>query len=283
MPKLLVIGCGDIGIRTGLLLQAKGWDIAGTRRNPEQMPESFESITADYTTEDGLDNVRGVSADVVLFTPLPTSYDRAGYESGFRDGVAHIVASGALVNAKRFIMVSSTRAFAEQGGEWVDENSPTTTDDPQGAAIVAAETLARHTGIGTVVRASGLYGDGPGMLLRKVMEGRATSDGERFSNRIHRDDLGGLLAHLAEMAAASQPLPEIIVASDDHPTPIGEVERWLADQLGVTLSPEPPSRMARANRRCRNSAMHKLGYELRYPSYREGYSAVLTQLALAGN
>jgi hypothetical protein len=59
---------------------------------------------------------------------------------------------------------------------------------------------------------------------------------------------------------------------------MGEVEAWLAQALGVTLSfDNSASPVGRGNRRCSNQLLRGLGFELRYPSYQEGYRVMLAQ------
>ena len=58
---------------------------------------------------------------------------------------------------------------------------------------------------------------------------------------------------------------------------VAEVERWLAEQLGVEAREMPPPETAPAHKRCRNSAMLATGFTLAYPDYRAGYGEVLSR------
>ena len=65
---------------------------------------------------------------------------------------------------------------------------------------------------------------------------------------------------------------------DGAPAPDCEVRDWLAHLLGVP----PPARASdaagspqRGNKRCRNERLIASGYRFRYPTYREGYAALL--------
>jgi hypothetical protein len=62
------------------------------------------------------------------------------------------------------------------------------------------------------------------------------------------------------------------------------VLRWLAGVLGAPaprLAPEEEvkSLRARANKRCRNDRLLRSGYAFRYPTFREGYSAVIAGMS----
>ena len=56
--------------------------------------------------------------------------------------------------------------------------------------------------------------------------------------------------------------------------------RWLAGVLGAS-EPRPDEevgvgdRRGRSNKRCRNTRLRESGYTFRYPTFREGYGAVI--------
>jgi len=274
---LAIIGCGDMGSRVGLALAGLGWQISALRRNTSRLPASFVPFSGDYTCAADLRGIAATTPDHVLFTPLPTSRDSGGYELGFAGGVRAMAESGLLARADYSVMVSSTRVYAEVDGGWVDEQSALTTSDTSAQAIIRAEQLfAQASSASTCVRASGVYGVLPGMLLARIKSGLASADSARYSNRIHRDDLAGIIRFLLTKYGSATVLPGCLLASDDNPAMIGEVEAWLAKQLGVELHPSTDvSAGGRGNRRCRNQRVKALGYSLRYPTFQQGYSAIL--------
>ena len=99
-----------------------------------------------------------------------------------------------------------------------------------------------------------------------------------YSNRIHRDDCAGVLAHLIDLTLAKRPIEPLYLASDCEPAPLHEVMTWLAKQLKVasTATIQSPLRR-RASKRCDNSRLVESGYVFQYPSYREGYAHVLRE------
>ena len=55
-----------------------------------------------------------------------------------------------------------------------------------------------------------------------------------------------------------------------------ELRRWLAAQLQCPLPPPSEAGSARGgNKRCSNQKLQRLGFELRYPGYQQGYGALL--------
>ncbi|EED36156.1 ActC family protein [Luminiphilus syltensis NOR5-1B] len=274
-PHCLLLGCGDVGTRVGLELAASGWQISALRRSPDQLPREFRRLEGDYTRSGGLSSLADEAPDFIVFTPLPTSRDIAGYERGYWHSLSVLAQTAVMRCCQRLFFVSSTRVYGDADGGWVDEQSPIDTSDPRSAAIIEGENAARALGACTVIRPSGLYGSPPGRLLQQVAQGAVSNNTTQFSNRIHREDLAGVLSSLLRQSAANQELPETLIASDDAPCSAAEIQGWLADQLGVknpTLStPTAP----RKNRRCSNRRLHETGYRLRYPSYREGYRELI--------
>lgn len=287
-PHLVIVGCGDIGARVGLKLHTQGWSISALRRSTSALPSQFQGYAIDYTDPNALASLAYLCPDYVLFTPLPQGRDTAGYQRGFRDPLAVLGTIGWLQSNVGVVMVSSTRVFAERDGGWVTETSPLTTEDAAAVAIQQGEDIALSAPChSTILRASGLYGELPGMLVERVRSGAFSSDPDRISNRIHREDLAAIAAEVLSKMAAGITTPPILIASDNEPSPIGEVERWLAEHLGMgeallhTKSLEPQVSVTglvtpqRGNRRCNNRLLHEMGLQLQYPSYREGYRAML--------
>src|SRR6185369_11478108 len=113
----------------------------------------------------------------------PEQRDEAAYRGLYLDGLRRLLDR---VQTPRIIFVSSTAVFAQDAGEWVDEDSPATADAFNGRVLRAAEgeLSAHHQGI--VLRLSGIYGPGREAMLRRA---RTADAGRRhWTNRIHVDD-----------------------------------------------------------------------------------------------
>lgn len=280
--SILIVGCGDIGIRTGRLLLAAGWQVAGVRRNPQALPAEFTAYAADYTEPGSLDFISELKPDYVLATFNPSERSLEGYETGFVGGTDNLLRGLAGHRPKHILSVSSTRVLAESAGGWVDENSALAGDkDPRAMSIIEAEQrLLASPQAASVVRFAGIYGYPGGRLLTRIGRGElCAAQPPRYSNRIHRDDCAGFLGHLLLAAVADQPLEPVYIGVDDQPALQFEVESWLATRLGIT-QPEyqqPASGDAATGKRCSNRLLHASGYQLRYPDYRRGYQAVLDE------
>ena len=275
-PHVLWIGAGDLAQRCANGWLERGWQVTVMSRSPWTLTHpNLQHLCGDYASGAGLDALSDLRADFVVFTPLPTRRDVQGYQQGYADSVSRLAETGVLERCRRFLYVSSTRVFAESEGGWVDEAAPLSVTDPLAEAIQLGEQRALSASCTTIIRPSGIYGSWPGMLVERVRDGVATADQARFSNRIHRDDLARCVRFLLDQDASKRPLPKKIIASDSEPTPLAEVERWLAERLGAELGQPEASKIARANRRCDNRLLRSLGFEFLYPSFREGYTALL--------
>lgn len=178
-------------------------------------------------------------------------------------------------------MISSTSVYGQSQGEWVDETSDTTPTQSSGQILLQSEALLRASGLPyTILRAGGIYGPTRTRLLTKVREGKATypTDMVQYTNRIHRDDCAGALHHLMGLRNPDS----LYIGVDSDPTDLKTVLTWLAAQLNAS-SPQalPSTSSARnTNKRCCNDKLLETGYTLRYPSFRDGYRAMLLQMKL---
>ena len=277
--QVLILGCGDIGTRVGSFLLDQGWRVAGARRNPDRLPDQFDRHKVNLTEQASWDQLDTVAPDYVVVTPTPRSYDPAGYQASFAVVARTLASQKWIAQCRRVIWVSSTRVYRESEGGWVDEHSPLNLDEAQAVSMIAGEAAIRRAATTTIIRPAGVYGDPEGMLMRRVQAGEGGATGALYGNRIHREDLSRLIAHCLERDNAGQSVPPTMVGADHDQAPTHEIEDWLADQIGVTLSrpsdPSPP----RAHRRCRNSLLERIGFTFSYPTWREGYRAALDALA----
>lgn len=270
MARVLIAGCGDVGTALGRLLAARGDTVFGLRRSRLEVP-GIEGIQADLTRPDTLGGLPP-DLDQVVYATAADGRDEAAYRAAYPDGLANLVRALASQGQapRRLVYVSSTAVYAQQQGEWVDEDSATLPTHFTGRAQLEAEAVARQAPWpATAVRFGGIYGPGRRALIRRVEEGAPCRQG-LYTNRIHRDDCAGVLAHLLALATPA----ELYVGVDDDPAPQCEVMDWLAGRLGVSA----PAREAAgepAGKRCSNRRLRATGYEFIFPGFREGYGAML--------
>lgn len=292
---LAIVGCGDLGQRVAARLADASWRISGLRRDPAALPPGIDGVAVDYGEPASLGVLAALAPDYLLLTLKPLGRDAEAYRAGFQDATAAVLRGLGSHRPRGILMVSSTRVYAEDAGGWVDEDSPLNCDDAAAEAIIRAECqLLEEAGVPVcIVRSAGLYGGDSPYLLRRVAAGEfSPATPLRYTNRIHRDDLAGLLVHLLHQREAGEAWPPVMNAVDDAPVSRQAVEQWLAqslkrttielpeiaikivEQLSVTKDGKggslPPGVMAKG-KRCRNMVMHACGYTLLYPDYRSGY------------
>jgi nucleoside-diphosphate-sugar epimerase len=278
-PSVLIAGCGDVGGRLATQLLASGWEIHGLRRDISRLPEGVIGVAGDLFNEDCPATWPVGAVDYLVYCAAATDHDEAGYRAAYIQGLQHVL--GWLTDygqaPKRLLFVSSSSVYGQQDGEWIDETSPTQASGYSGRLMLEAEQIALSSGIpASVVRLTGIYGPGREWLLSQVRQGyRVAIEPPLYANRIHVDDAAGLLAFLLLRAERGEALDDCYIGVDDAPAPLADVVGWLREYLGVTEWLEDASVRRTGSKRCSNARAKALGWTPRYPSFREGYAAIL--------
>lgn len=282
MARILIVGCGYVGTALGSRLAGEGHEVWGLRRRPDTLPPGVKAIAADVTVPEAFDEMPD-ALDFVFYLAAPNGPEDVHYRRIYIDGLRTMLEAldRRSQSPRRVFLSTSTAVYAQSRGEWVDETSPTQPRHFSGVRLLEAEgVLAESPFAGTAVRFGGIYGPRRVGLVDRVLTGRAVyrASPPRYTNRIHRDDCAGALRHLMRIEA-----PETLyLGVDCEPAAEAEVMRWLSGVLGAP-SPRPAAaddlgpRAARSNKRCRNQRLVATGYEFLYPTFREGYTAVLAE------
>lgn len=285
LPSLLIAGCGDVGSRLGVRMAAQGWQVYGLRRDCTGLPATIQPLPGDLSSVTPPAAWPQQQLDYLVFAAAPGGQGEAGYRQVYVEGLRHLL--GWLERGgqrpRRLLFVSSTGVYAQQAGEWVDEESPAEAQSFSGRVLLEAERLAGECGLAsTVVRLAGLYGPGRNWLLGQVAEGcQVPAQPVLYGNRIHVDDAAGLLGCLLEADWRGVPLQSCYLGVDDAPAALAEVVQWLREQLGVSAVAGAGLIGRRGgSKRCSNARARALGWVPQYPSYREGYAALLAQRGL---
>jgi nucleoside-diphosphate-sugar epimerase len=256
MQRLFIFGLGYTAARLAAAMEARGWEVISTG-------------SAGTLRFDDAANVRLALADTdqVLSSVPPGA-----------DGDPVLQAYGADLTGKPLTYLSSTGVYGDTQGAWVDESAAVGTGRRTARAEADGEWLARGA---RVLRLPGIYGPSRSALER-VEEGKAhrVDIADQVFSRVHVDDIVSAAVLALEAPAGAYNV------SDDLPCSQNEVIEHACALLGL---PRPPlqsldeaglSPMARAfyaeNRRVANGkAKRVLGWQPRYPTYREGLAALL--------
>jgi nucleoside-diphosphate-sugar epimerase len=275
--RILIVGCGQLGLPLARLLAVRHtvWGLCRSARTDQQ---NVRFIQADLGRPESLNGVPAV--DIVVYCVSPSQRDEAGYRTIYVDGLRQLWhALDPDTPPTHLFYVSSSSVYGQRMHDWVDEDSATEPESYAGRVILQGESLARALCPGTtVIRFSGIYGGTRSRLIDLVQSRQAQlKDSPHYSNRIHEEDCIGFLQHLVEQACQGASLESCYLASDSLPVEQNEVLGFLAQRLGVELETgaAPLMREGVGSKRCRNAKMLSTGYRLRYPSFQEGYQAML--------
>lgn len=278
-PSVVIAGCGDVGSRLASQLLAAGWEVHGLRRNVSRLPEGVIGIAGDLFNKECPDTWPIGGVDYLVYCAAATDHDEAGYRKAYVQGLQHVLEwlGDYGQEPKHLVFVSSSSVYGQQDGEWVDENSATQAVGYSGQVMLEAEQVAFNSGIpATTLRLTGIYGPGREWLLSQVRQGyRVAIEPPLYGNRIHVDDAAGLLAFLLQHVEQGGSLDKVYIGVDDAPAPLSEVVGWLREYLGVTEWAEDASVRRAGSKQCSNARAKALGWTPTYPSYREGYAAIL--------
>ncbi|MCR6650337.1 MAG: SDR family NAD(P)-dependent oxidoreductase [Cellvibrionaceae bacterium] len=278
--SVLFLGFGDIARRTALrLADCQCVAVARSDRSVKD-GDSVEFWRAAADSQLVRARLMNRSFDAVILTLTPDEYTAAAYERAYVETLRNLLPVWQVRPPGLILFVSSTSVYHQSDGDWVNEDSPASPEHFSGQSLLAAETLLLRSGLAaSIVRFAGIYGPGRDFLLRQVRAGKGGS--ADFTNRIHADDCAGVLAYLLRQYFQGGKLDPLYLGCDSGPAPGAEVRRWLAERLGLDPTGLAPSVSERGgNKRCSNRRLLAAGYQMIYPSYREGYGELLASGAL---
>jgi nucleoside-diphosphate-sugar epimerase len=294
--RVLIVGCGYVGLPLAAELARQGHAVVGLRRSAATdaalRAAGVTPLQADLTHPETLTRLSG-DFDWVVNCVASGGGSAAEYRALYLEGMKNLVAwlTSRAKAAPRLVYTSSTGVYGQNDGSTVDEASPTAPASETARILVETEQvlLAAQRAQGfpaMILRAAGIYGPERGYLLKQFLAGEVRIEGEggRVLNMIHRDDLIRAIIAALERGVAGA----IYNASDDEPVTQREFFQWLAAELrrplpppAAAAAPEPPRRRGLTNKRVANHKLRQeLGVRLAYPNYRVGYRAELQRLGL---
>ena len=268
-----ILGFGDIGHRLFARLQYD-FDCVAISRTPK--PEAPCWRQADATQRENL-AVAISDLDLLVVTLTPAERSDTGYRAAYVDTMANVTDICQTLRSPPLIFfVSSTAVFHQDNGEQVDEHSSCLPHRFNGQRLLEAEQLLAGSGLPyCIVRYSGIYGPGRHRLIEQVRKQVHSTDAPNgWTNRIHSEDCAGVLAHLIQLD--NEQRANLYIATDDCPAPSLEVKHYIARTLGLGDAAETTP--VSGGKRCYNGALKASGYRFLFPSYREGYAAVIDDL-----
>ncbi|HEV2539048.1 MAG TPA: NAD-dependent epimerase/dehydratase family protein [Frateuria sp.] len=272
--RVLLAGCGDVGLRVARQLRAQGHEVFALRRRPPaERGDGIGWLAGDLTSPA---TCRSLPAGMtrVAYLPAPDARDRATYEAVFLGGLRAMFAALDRSALRRVLFVSSSAVYGDHAGEWVDEDTPARPPGFNGAVLLEAERwLEAQPVASTVVRLAGLYGPGRLQLLDRLRAGTVAVPRGRvhWANRIHVDDAAAAIAHLLLLPDAAP----LYLGADDTPLPLDVLYDHLAGLAGAPRPPAGPAPAGIGSKRLCNARLRASGFVPRWPDARSGYAALL--------
>lgn len=287
---LVILGAGYVGTAIAREAVGRGMRVTALTRNPTKAAALRESgitvVTADLADAGWHAHIEG-GAEFVLNCVSSGGGGVAGYVHSYLRGMESVLVwmrRGAPVGT--LVYTSSTSVYPQDGGVRVDENAPTEGSGDRVKLLLETENLVRtavETGICKrwfVLRLAGIYGPGRHHLLEQVRTGEVSGRGDYHLNLIYRDDIAAAI--WAVFGAREEARNQVFNVADDGATTKDVITEWLAMKIGVprprfTGEASVGRRAVTPDRIITNTKLRlMLGWQPRYPSFREGYTAILS-------
>ena len=282
-PHLVVFGAGYVGAEVARRALARGWRVSALTRNAAKArvleEAGVEAITDDLAGA-GWHARLGEGADFVLNCVSSGGSGPEGYRHSYVEGMKSVLAWAAKAPVGTIVYTGSTSVYPQGGGVRVDEEAAV----DEMSVLTETERLLMGSEAGGrrfVLRLAGIYGPGRHYLLDQLRDGsgEVAGYGDYRLNLAHRDDIAR--AVLAAFDAPAATGGGVFNVADDGAAPKVEITAWLAMKLGVprprfTGEPAQGRRRVTPDRVIANDKIKReLGWSPVYPSFREGYAAIL--------
>lgn len=296
--RILIIGCGDVGLRVVPRLQPHVRVLALTstaERVPVLRACGLVPLTGNLDDDRSLRRLAGLAHRVLHLAPPPTE----GVRQWWLDPrTASLIAALRRRTLPQALVYGSTSGvYGDCGGTWVSEARPTNATTPRALRRVDAEARLRHLGHSTVqapagsvrvslLRIPGIYApDREGGTPRaRLMRGTPvlTAEDDVFTNHIHATDL----ARACVLALWRGQAQRVYNISDDSVLKMGDYYDAAADLYGLPRPPRVPrttaadllpvsllSFMSESRRLLNQRMKRELRLVLRYPTVLDGLSS----------
>jgi nucleoside-diphosphate-sugar epimerase len=285
-PRLLIFGCGDVGMRLLPLVRERFRVFAVTSdpaRREQLRAAGAVPLLADLDHPATLRRLAHLAGHVVHLAPPPA-------EGKLDKRTRNLCAI--LPEGVRMVYVSTTGVYGDCQGALVDESRPVAPHNPRAQRRVDAEGVlqrwARRSGSHlAILRVPGIYARDR-LPLKRLEQGTPAlqASDDVFTNHIHADDLARVVARAL---FAGRP-GRVYNAVDDTQMKMADYFDAVADAFGMARPPRLPRAELAAvvspvllsfmseSRRLRNTRLKReLGVRLRYPDLAAALAAMALQ------
>lgn len=277
-PRLLIIGCGDVGMRLLPLVRDRFRVFAvtsQTSREAELRAAGAIPIVANLDQPASLARLSRLAPTIVHLAP-PQS-------DGENDRRTRNL-TAILPDRATLVYVSTTGVYGNCDGVQFDETRPVNPQNPRAKRRVDSEQVlrkwARRSGARlAILRVPGIYA-ADRLPIERLKKGTPAliAEDDVYTNHIHADDLARIIALALFRAAPCR----VYHAVDDSDMKMGEYFDAMADAFNLPRPPRLPreelkklvspmllSFMSESRRLENERIKSELGMRLRYPQVRD--------------
>lgn len=278
MKRVLIIGCGDVAMRTIPLLTGRYRVLALVRNRARFLRLHALGVTpllGDLDQRSTLAGIAGLADAVLHFAPPPN----AGSHDTRTRNLLSVLSQGTLPG--RMVYISTSGVYGNCAGSWVGETFPVHATSMRARRRIDAETQirdwARRNRVkASILRVPGIYA-AERLPVYRIEQGIPciVDEEDSYTNHIHADDL----ARISVAAMQRGRICRVYHACDDSRLKMGEYLDLVADACRLPRVPRisrteaqhalPEALLSFINesRRLTNGRMKReLKVQLRYPT-----------------
>lgn len=277
MYHILVIGAGYTGTAIARYFRQQNQRVYGLIRHvihKERLErEGIIPVVADLTRPETLRDLP--NAHFIVWSSAPDQRTEEAYRNLYIEGMKNFLFSQKS-RSKPFLMVhlSSTGVYGDRQGNWVDEKEAPLPDNEKGKILLESEEISLNSSYASLVlRLAGIYGPDRNRIQAVRQQKIQPAEMDQYMNMIHVDDIPEAV-HLLFKEGKEK---KVYLGTDEEPVKQSEFYAWLLPRLSLEV-PKKVIWKGLRGKRCSNRGLKELGFQWKYPSFREGYASLLESL-----
>ena len=275
--KLLVIGCGKLGQKLGLLAKKTPLDLLGFKRK-KITSTNIRIEQQDIFDKSFFDKVKIHSPDFILYSLSADEQSEKSYRRNYIEGLKQVIKSIKYINNfQHLFFVSSTSVYGDNNDQFIDEFSETSPKNFRGTILLEAENLLNTVKFNsTVLRLSGIYGSGRNYMIKLSQDAESWPKVDRWTNRINEDDAANFIIFLLNQCLQGEIPEKLYLLTDKEPVTLFRLLNWIRQNLNlknkINITSDPI-----LGKRLRSSIITSLKFEYKYPTYKQGYKKLIQE------
>ncbi len=244
--RVMVLGCGNVGVEFAARARACGWSVVGTTTTPGRVAE-LEPMLDEVVVLTGEDTdavaAAAAGADAVVVSASPRIMQARTVEERAASYRQVLVASveSAVAACDRVVFCSSVSVYgdgSQTSGDVLDEDAPRTdSDEPSSVYFAMAEDVVLATPRGAALRLADVYGNDRDIpyvdrvrMVHEHMGGSVPFAADGLLHRVHVEDVAAAIVHVLanDLAGAYNVVPDLVPAPRN-----GDAFDAIADEAGL--------------------------------------------------